>query len=605
MPTRGVERWLAQRLSNGLGRHAGPPRRRLRQRPLPVAAGACSPTRSPPASGSTPAADPWRPERMAWTLLEVVEEQPRRAVAGDARRATWAAAPSRARGGSPRCATSPSSSTATRCTARRWSRGAGRRRGAAAPPTAWQAELWRRLRARIGTPDPAERIAGACARIAAEPELLDLPAAALASSASRGCRPARLDVLRALAGRARRPPVPAAPVAGAVGAVAADPARRRWRAAATIPTAALPRNRLLASWGRTSASCSWCSSAPASTSPTTTPRRRRRRAARGDPGRHPRRRTPPGPPLPGVADARPLLIRDDRSVAVHACHGRARQVEVLRDAVLHALADDPTLEPRDVIVMCPDIEAFAPLIHAAFGTASRGAGARESPSTAGPAGRPRAAPDEPAARRRGAAARARRRAADRLAGARSGRPRRRCGAASGSTTTSSPALEEWVRAARRALGARRGRTASRTSSRRRRGHLARRARPAAGRCRPGRGRAAWAGVLPLDDVDSGDIDLAGRLAELLDRLGAVLAALRRAAAARGLGGGAGGGGRRADRRAGARRLAARRARAPARRPGRGGRGRRAASTSCSRRSARCSPTASRAGRPARTSAPAT
>ena len=57
----------------------------------------------------------------------------------------------------------------------------------------------------------------------------------------------------------------------------------------------------------------------------------------------------------------------DRSVEVHACHGRARQVEVVRDAILHLLADDPTLEPRDVIVMCPDIEAFAPLIQATFG----------------------------------------------------------------------------------------------------------------------------------------------------------------------------------------------------------------------------------------------
>ncbi|HEX8102457.1 MAG TPA: exodeoxyribonuclease V subunit gamma, partial [Solirubrobacteraceae bacterium] len=51
----------------------------------------------------------------------------------------------------------------------------------------------------------------------------------------------------------------------------------------------------------------------------------------------------------------------------HACHGRARQVEVVRDAILHLLAEDTTLEPRDVIVMCPDVEAFAPLVHATFG----------------------------------------------------------------------------------------------------------------------------------------------------------------------------------------------------------------------------------------------
>ena len=64
---------------------------------------------------------------------------------------------------------------------------------------------------------------------------------------------------------------------------------------------------------------------------------------------------------------RPVLDPNDRSVQVHACHGRARQVEVLRDAILHLLEEDPTLEPRDVIVMCPDIETFAPLIQATFG----------------------------------------------------------------------------------------------------------------------------------------------------------------------------------------------------------------------------------------------
>lgn len=31
------------------------------------------------------------------------------------------------------------------------------------------------------------------------------------------------------------------------------------------------------------------------------------------------------------------------------------------------LQRDPTLEPRDILVMCPDIDAFAPLLHAGFG----------------------------------------------------------------------------------------------------------------------------------------------------------------------------------------------------------------------------------------------
>ena len=57
----------------------------------------------------------------------------------------------------------------------------------------------------------------------------------------------------------------------------------------------------------------------------------------------------------------------DRSVQIHSCHGPARQIEVLREVLLGLLADDETLEPRDILVMCPDIESYAPLIAADFG----------------------------------------------------------------------------------------------------------------------------------------------------------------------------------------------------------------------------------------------
>ncbi|HPU12766.1 MAG TPA: exodeoxyribonuclease V subunit gamma [Aeromicrobium sp.] len=59
--------------------------------------------------------------------------------------------------------------------------------------------------------------------------------------------------------------------------------------------------------------------------------------------------------------------RTDQSIQIHSCHGRARQVEVIREVVVGLLADDPTLEPRDILVMVPDIESFAPLFSAAFG----------------------------------------------------------------------------------------------------------------------------------------------------------------------------------------------------------------------------------------------
>ena len=58
---------------------------------------------------------------------------------------------------------------------------------------------------------------------------------------------------------------------------------------------------------------------------------------------------------------------EDRSVQVHSCHGPARQVDVLREVLLGLLTDDPTLEPRDILVMCPDIETYAPLMVAGFG----------------------------------------------------------------------------------------------------------------------------------------------------------------------------------------------------------------------------------------------
>jgi exodeoxyribonuclease V gamma subunit len=61
------------------------------------------------------------------------------------------------------------------------------------------------------------------------------------------------------------------------------------------------------------------------------------------------------------------LDSDDRSLQVHSCHGPARQVDVLREVLLGLLQDDPTLEPRDILVMCPDIETYAPLIVADFG----------------------------------------------------------------------------------------------------------------------------------------------------------------------------------------------------------------------------------------------
>ncbi len=57
---------------------------------------------------------------------------------------------------------------------------------------------------------------------------------------------------------------------------------------------------------------------------------------------------------------------DDRSLQVHACHGPMREIEVLHDHLLELLDRSPDIAPRDIIVMAPDIEAYAPYIQAVF-----------------------------------------------------------------------------------------------------------------------------------------------------------------------------------------------------------------------------------------------
>ncbi|XZG69177.1 exodeoxyribonuclease V subunit gamma [Chitinibacteraceae bacterium HSL-7] len=57
----------------------------------------------------------------------------------------------------------------------------------------------------------------------------------------------------------------------------------------------------------------------------------------------------------------------DESIRFHVAHSRQREVEILHDQLLARFAADPTLSPRDVIVMVPDIDAYAPHIDAVFG----------------------------------------------------------------------------------------------------------------------------------------------------------------------------------------------------------------------------------------------
>src|SRR4051794_5439938 len=179
-----MERWLTQRMSARLGASAG------------RTDGVCANVEFPSpravvgeavaaASGLDPAADPWLPERAVWPLLELVD-----ASLGEPWLARLAAHLGvTANGRDPGRAARRFS--AVRHLAglydryavqrpdmlRAWARGDdadGAERPLAADAV-WQAELWRRLRDRIAQPDPAERLASACARLHAEPSVAAPP----------------------------------------------------------------------------------------------------------------------------------------------------------------------------------------------------------------------------------------------------------------------------------------------------------------------------------------------------------------------------------------------------------------------------------------------
>ncbi|MDR5900030.1 exodeoxyribonuclease V subunit gamma [Halomonas vilamensis] len=63
----------------------------------------------------------------------------------------------------------------------------------------------------------------------------------------------------------------------------------------------------------------------------------------------------------------PALAPADDSLVFHIAHGPQREVEILHDQLLAAFSADPNLRPRDIIVMVPDIDRYAPHIEAVFG----------------------------------------------------------------------------------------------------------------------------------------------------------------------------------------------------------------------------------------------
>ena len=78
--------------------------------------------------------------------------------------------------------------------------------------------------------------------------------------------------------------------------------------------------------------------------------------------------------LPLAEHPHPPVPADDRSIVFHIAHGPMREVEVLHDQLLQLLAHPPggtPLQPRDVVVMVPDISTMEPAIRAVFGQYGR------------------------------------------------------------------------------------------------------------------------------------------------------------------------------------------------------------------------------------------
>jgi exodeoxyribonuclease V gamma subunit len=216
----------------------------------------------------------------------------------------------------------------------------------------WQATLWRRLRERIEEPSPAERLPGACATLLEQPELVDLPVRLSVFGPTRLSR-THLAVLEALA--AHRD----------VYLWLTHPSPMMWDGLRELEpvtrrcddhTALILANPLLASLSRDVREMEQLLPADAVDIHHEVAHSSSSVLSRiQDDIRHGR----------DSAASQPLRL--DGSVAIHSCHGQVRQVEVLRESLLHLFNDDPTLQPRDVIVLCPDVDTFAPLIAAAFG----------------------------------------------------------------------------------------------------------------------------------------------------------------------------------------------------------------------------------------------
>ena len=375
VPARGIERWLTQELSHRLGTSSG--------RSDGVAAninfrfpGWLVGRAIEAAAGLEENTDPWAPQRLVWPVLESLEDPSLDGAWIDTLRRNVGADGDPLRAGRRFSAARHIADLFDRYGVHRpsmliaWEKGK-EVDGHGNPLSAtdvWQSRLWRHVRGRLTVSSPAERLVDTMQRLRDGLVVPKLPErlgifglTALATS--------YVEILGAMAEHKDVHVFllhPSHALWGDAARFLKRPPRSRRRD--DDPTRPAAENPLLGSWGRDSREMQVVLAMAGAGDG-------QHRALEGphDPSlleriqADVRNNRAPAPPRVDQLDVREALAPADRSLQVHACHGRTRQVEVLRDAILHLLADDDSLEPRDILVMCPDIETYAPLISAVFG----------------------------------------------------------------------------------------------------------------------------------------------------------------------------------------------------------------------------------------------
>lgn len=77
-------------------------------------------------------------------------------------------------------------------------------------------------------------------------------------------------------------------------------------------------------------------------------------------------RSPPRP------ESREIIEPSDDSISIHACTAPMREAQVLHEQIRGAFEADASLQPDDVVVMTPDLETYAPVFRAVFGSEQAG-----------------------------------------------------------------------------------------------------------------------------------------------------------------------------------------------------------------------------------------